>query len=491
MKHLKNNIIKLSYGLVFCLFPFVGYSQVDSLKKEFQEEFDSFFQSIQQDFDSFQSKNDSIFIQFLGQSWKTFEAFISESGMKPKPKEQPVREKSEFHPQPIKPGNIHIPMDATIQEREKTENMDEDDPFGNYYDPPSLTIDFYGSDIEIIPPKETLPRLQQVSPLYFIEFFEQAANSSVLSRNIERLQKQAVEMKLNDWGLICLFKKAAEGMFQDQNEQTLFIWFGLLRCGYNVKTGYDNNRVYLLAPSSLDLYNTIYFNINGKIYFLLKLDGKNVDVKNLSAYEADYPGNEKPISLIIKELPDIKPKIIERTVRFKQDMTFEIDQNLVDFFSNYPECDLMVSWTTPLSETAINSIKSAVQQAISGLNETQIVEYLLKFIQYGFPYKADEEQFGNENYLFPEEALFYPFSDCEDRAVLFARLVEYFTGFQSIALCYPDHVTTAVNLPGEINGSYIDYKGQRYFICDPTYIGAEIGMSMPEYENVEPELIVY
>lgn len=473
------------------MFPFIGYAQVDSLKNEFQKEFDSFSRSIQQDFDSFQRKNDSIFIEFLGQSWKTFEAFISESGMKPKPKEQPVREKSEFHPQPIKPGNIRIPIDATLQEREKTENFDEVDPIDNSYNPPSLIINFYGSDIKIIPPKETLPRLQQVSPLYFVEFFEKAASSSILTENVRSLQQQAKGLNLNDWGFICLFKTTAEELFQDENEQTLFIWFGLLRCGYNVKTGYNKDKVYLLAPSSQDLYNTIYFNIRNKLYFLLKLDGQEVDVKNLNAYEADYPGNETSISLMLYQLPKFDPKKFERKVHYMKDYIIEIDQNLVDFFSIYPECDLIVSMRTPLSDVAVKSLKSNFRELFSEFSNVQKVEYLLKFIQYGIPYKTDEEQFGKENYLFPEEVLYFPQADCEDRAALFARLVESFTEFKAIILCYPDHVTAAVNLPGDSKGAYLDYKGQRYYICDPTYIGAEIGMSMPEYENVEPELIVY
>jgi hypothetical protein len=477
--------------LISGLFPSIGISQVDSLKAGYAKEFDSFSNSIKQDFESFQQKNDSIFLEFLGQSWKSFDAFKSESAMKPKPKDQPVREKTDLYLQPIKPGNIRVPNENSIMEREKTEEPEQPDPMNKYPGMSSVILDFYGSEVMIIPPRESLPRLRQVSPLYFVEFFEEAARSSLLNDNILSLRRQADKLKLNDWGLLCLFNTAAKEFFQGPNEQTLFIWFGLIRCGYNVKTGYDQNKVYLLVPSAQDLYNTVYFNIKDKVYFLLKLDGQEADVRNLNAYEADYPGNEVVLSLMMTKLPVFPEKITQRKIFYKQEIIIDVDQNLVDFFSTYPECDLTVTFSAPLSDLSLKSLKNSIQPALSGLNDTQKVEYLLKLIQYGFPYKADEEQFGKENYLFPEEVLFYPYSDCEDRSALFARLVEYFTELKTIALSYPDHVTTAVNLPSEVKGAFVDYKGQRYFICDPTYIGGEIGMAMKEYENIKPDIIPF
>jgi hypothetical protein len=324
-----------------------------------------------------------------------------------------------------------------------------------------------------------------------VEFFEEASRSALLNENIQSLLAQAKQRELNDWGLICLLKTAAEELFQDQNEQTLFIWFGMLRFGYNIKTGYDNSKVYLLAPCGQDLYNTVYFTIKGKRYFALKLDGQDVAMGSINAYEADYPGNEKELSLLITKLPDIGKDKSERRIFYREDLSFEVDQSMVDFFSTYPECDLIVSLTTPLSETSLASLDKIILPSIKSLNDTKKVEYLMKFIQYGFPYKSDIDQFGKENYLFPDETLFYPYSDCEDRAALFMRLVEHYTNFKAIALCYPDHVAAAVNLPRETIGTYIDYKNERYFVCDPTYIGADIGMSMPKFKDVRPDIIAF
>jgi hypothetical protein len=124
-------------------------------------------------------------------------------------------------------------------------------------------------------------------------------------------------------------------------------------------------------------------------------------------------------------------------------------------------------------------------------NKFERVNLLLSFIQHGIPYEADDKQFGYENYLFAEESLFYPSADCEDRSVLLCQLIKQYTGLKSIALAYPGHVTLAVNLPETVKGSYVIYEGEKYFVCDPTYIGAKCGMLMPEFEKENPEIIAY
>ena len=40
-----------------------------------------------------------------------------------------------------------------------------------------------------------------------------------------------------------------------------------------------------------------------------------------------------------------------------------------------------------------------------------------------------------------------------------------------------------------IKGDAVKYKGERYLICDPTYVNANIGKSMPQLKGVRPKLI--
>ena len=114
----------------------------------------------------------------------------------------------------------------------------------------------------------------------------------------------------------------------------------------------------------------------------------------------------------------------------------------------------------------------------------------MSFAQKSFEYQTDQEQFGVEKYFFPEEVLHYPASDCEDRSALFAVLVKEMVGLEVLGLVFPQHVATAVKFNSDIQGDFVTYDGEKFLICDPTYIGAESGMAMPKYKNSNVQLVL-
>jgi hypothetical protein len=119
------------------------------------------------------------------------------------------------------------------------------------------------------------------------------------------------------------------------------------------------------------------------------------------------------------------------------------------------------------------------------------VNILLRFVQTAFQYKTDQDQFGREKPFFPEETIYYPFSDCEDRSVLFAYLVRNLTGLEVVGLDYPGHIATAVRFPTQVPGESVGYQGKRFVVCDPTYINAGAGMCMPQFKSVTPNVIAF
>jgi hypothetical protein len=144
-----------------------------------------------------------------------------------------------------------------------------------------------------------------------------------------------------------------------------------------------------------------------------------------------------------------------------------------------------------LTRLSLSALDKVFQPMLEGKHTIEQVDALLDFIQHGMAYDTDNKQFGYEHYLFAEEALYYPSIDCEDRTVLLAQLVSHYLGLKTIALAFPGHVTLAVNLPETTDGSYVNYRDKKYFVCDPTYIGARCGMLMPEFTDVNPEIITY
>ncbi|MBQ9203658.1 MAG: hypothetical protein IJ155_05395 [Prevotella sp.] len=131
------------------------------------------------------------------------------------------------------------------------------------------------------------------------------------------------------------------------------------------------------------------------------------------------------------------------------------------------------------------------------------INQLLWWIQYGLTYEYDEKLWGEDRIFFAEESLYYPFCDCEDRAILFSRLVRDLLKLDVVLLYYangvePDtgaavggHLAAAVRFSEEdgVSGDYFTVKDKSFYVCDPTFYGGRIGDTMYYYVNTNPSII--
>ena len=129
------------------------------------------------------------------------------------------------------------------------------------------------------------------------------------------------------------------------------------------------------------------------------------------------------------------------------------------------------------------------KENISAGSEPEAAEMILNFVQTAFEYKTDDEQFGYETPMFPDETLNYPYSDGEDRAILFATLARDLLGLDVVLMHYPNHIAAAVCFNSDVSGDSVMHKGRKYIVCDPTFIGAPVGVTMPGMNNAEAEII--
>jgi hypothetical protein len=67
-------------------------------------------------------------------------------------------------------------------------------------------------------------------------------------------------------------------------------------------------------------------------------------------------------------------------------------------------------------------------------------------------------------------------------------LVRELMGLDVVLVRYPGHMATAVCFTEKVEGTTLQYKGKTYTISDPTYIGADVGMNMPDMVKVEEVL---
>ena len=135
-------------------------------------------------------------------------------------------------------------------------------------------------------------------------------------------------------------------------------------------------------------------------------------------------------------------------------------------------------------------IYPALRSAIEACDEHEAVEKLLNLVQTGLEYEYDDKVWGDDRAFFAEESLFYPFCDCEDRSILFTRLVRDLCGLKCILVYYPGHLAAAVSFKKPVEGDYISLEGEHYTIADPTFIGASLGRTMPGMDNASATVIL-
>ncbi len=506
--------------MILCLFvlllcsPYATLAQTNSPDSSFQKQFSAFNASINNEFNTFIQHNDSVFLQFLSQSWKEFDAVPNKMPSPPKPAIPPVYApvvkpsiptvdslppalpaQPSVEPLPQQnptPINDQLKPEIKIQPVDEPSTHVETEPLPIQSSisnvPPMGRFEFFGTNFNIPIAIQQLPVLSQVSKQSIEKYLLAAFASPTLNNTAATLKKEADECSLNDWGLANLCMKAARQIYPHPNDQIMFTWFALIRSGFNVKIGYNEQNVYLLIPSNQKLYEYSYA-VNGIAYYLLNLGAGQPEPQHLRIHEADYPNTTAGLSFLITQTPGLKNLFIPKTIAYTPALQFSLNKNLIDFYSLYPQCELYVFFKAPLSANALTQLDTYFLKALQSKNDDDKVAFLLHFMHVAIPYKTDREQFGHEKYLFADETLFYPAADCEDRAILLAKLINRYTSCKVIALSYPTHVSLAVNLSSLPAGKYIAYKNLRYYHCDPTYIGASCGMPMPDFENVIPEII--
>ena len=314
---------------------------------------------------------------------------------------------------------------------------------------------------------------------------------------LKQLEKQQHALHLTDWAFASLVHKLSS-RFQPEgsNEAALLSWFLLVKSGYRARIAYSQQTVYLLAPSQQELFEVPYFTFDGKRFYVVSFDGRKKTPGQVYTYDAKYPGVIHALDMHVNPVVAANDQRARRRLSFKyrgKPYSVEVvyDRGRIAFFKTYPQMALAMYFSSEVDPATATPLQRQLAAYMQGMDELEAVNFLLRFVQTALKYQTDEQQFGEENYLFPEETLFYPYSDCEDRAVLFAWLVKSLLGLDVIGLDFPGHVATAVHFSQPVKGDSVRYNGKTYTVADPTYINANAGMTMPDYKHTKPGIIAY
>ena len=303
---------------------------------------------------------------------------------------------------------------------------------------------------------------------------------------------QRKSLILGDWAYYQFVKHFADAHCKGcPNDSVLFQAFILTQSGYQIRLGRTSDTLYLLLACNELIYSRPYFMLDDVKFYPMYDDGARPS--SLRICDAKFP-SERSMSLYFDKQPRLahKPAAVatfasKAYANIKAEVA--VNRNLMEFYATYPQCSYPPHVVASLSESLKRQLYPTLRAAVEGKSQRDAANRLINFVQTGFNYKTDTEQFGREKWYFGDEIFFYPYSDCDDRAIFFAVLMREILGLEVVLIDYPGHVATAVQFTEAVEGDYVTYKGKRYTICDPTYIGASIGCSMPDYKSAKIDII--
>ena len=519
-KEMRKNRIRILSMVVFSLcLPFSLFAQIDKDMKEF----DDFVKQQQKEFDDFVSEQNKEFAEFLKETWKEYD--LQKPVVRPQRPEpvKPVsfdRKKPATKPQEVKVGEVtRLPI-PTVTPSATFSPSKGKTPVPVIPGGKDVTVE-PEKDSAVLPeikpevkPEETVPAKRSLSGVEFSFYSKDCVvNASLKNRltlkgiaekdisagwetlsrsNYQPLIDDCLAFKkdnaLNDYGYLLLTRKVATELCGSthSDEIALMQMFLLSQSGYRVKVARMDNRLTLFYASGNMIYATCFITLNGVNYY--RFDTTPNKTNSIYTYNRDFANAKNPVNMNITTPQPFSGTYVEKTLQAKAypsvKVCSKVNSGLISFYKDYPQCDFSVYVGAPVSQEVQQTVLPSLQAAIQGKKQSEAANILINFVQTAFDYKTDGDQFGYEKPFFVDELFYYPYSDCEDRAVLYSYLVRTLMGLDVVLLEYPNHMATAVCFDENIDGDYITVSGKKYIICDPTYIGASIGLAMSQFKNV-------
>lgn len=456
-----------------------------------EESYNSFKQKVHGDYQSFKEECNKQYIDFLRKSWEWYE---SKSPMLLPKEESPVPPRpyiGESGPiistQPIEVKPIdNNPQPKPLEPIKEVTNPDEE-----YF-----SLNFYGQKCNVRLPSLANLRLNDCQPNSIATGWESLCNEE-MNNAIRDCLETRIRYNLCDWAYLLFIDALCHEFCENDNTATLLTAFIYCQSGYQMRLAVDGTKLLLLYGSRHQIYNKGYFNVDGLNFYPLGEPANSISICN-----AVFEG-ETPMSLIID-----KEQLLGTDMSVNRIITSEgneavstvsqVPESLIEFYNSYPTSALdgnpMTRWAmyanTPLAQKTKEILYPSITETIKDCDEVTAANKLLSWIQTGFVYEYDDKVWGHDRAFFAEESLYYPYCDCEDRSILFSRLIRDLLGLDVALIYYPGHLATAVCFNEVVDGDAMMIDGRKFIVCDPTYIGAPVGVQMPNLEYDKAQAIV-
>lgn len=482
----------LTFLLLFVI-TLSAQTDYEEYKRRAWAEYAGFVNKARQEYNEFRRKANEEYARFMAEAWEEMRVMKGEEPPKPpKPPRQPVAVPDKLPPaQPVPlptPTPVPLPPPLPPPDVDPNEVIDDIEPPAP--DAPTTSMTFYGTRCTLHCDHSRRLTLKNVDEKGASKAWKELSDGRYdpLLRDCLTLRN---DMTLCDWGYVELTHAAAVAAIgREGNEAVLLQAWLLSQSGTDIRIGKTNGHLVLLASFDVNVYSYAYVVKNERRFYVIEKS----KWETISVFQNAFPKTHAA-ALLIRQMPRLAMNEGERhTFEAKHfanmRATVATNSNLMRFFDNYPHTmtyNYLVE--ASLSDGVKQQLYSALRQQLEGRSKKKQVQMLLDFVQTSFNYKTDNEQFGYERSFYGDECFFHPYSDCEDRAILFSILVRELVGLDVVLLLYPGHMATAVDFGAELPGSYYTIDGRHFMVCDPTAIGNGIGEPMTSFETENTRIV--
>lgn len=350
-------------------------------------------------------------------------------------------------------------------------------PALNYAATQTVTFDYYSEPVALRYETNLVPDFDVRANDQSISAFYQILDKSDFRSLLLQVSNYTRRLNLNGYLQYDLIHKTVNSICNKKNGnyKTALEWFLLSKSGYDTRMTHLGQAIFLYVYTNENVYNIPIIQMDNKDYICLtSIKYAYANSKNNTAYKVNLVPNPngKPLSFALEKLPTLTSLPITKEIVFahrNELYRFEItlDKTIIDLMKDYPLVDELHYLETPLSTTLQESLVKKLEELIAKKDKQEAVQFLLSLTRTAFDYKTDNDNFGKNKPMIPDEVLYYTHSDCEDRSALFYALIKELIKLPTIIVDYPEHLSVAVSLPENI-GKPLFYEGRKYTLCDPT-----------------------
>lgn len=344
-------------------------------------------------------------------------------------------------------------------------------------------IDFYGKTIKLQIDNRLIPTATyQVTSANLPMYWNTLTGANYFGL-INQLMATKQNLNLNDWAYFLLVSATTEKISTNKNLANVLTWFIMLKSNYQVQLGFTAGNALVLLATNEVVYEKAAINLNGTLFFT-----SEPFTGEISTYENNEANSLQLINFALNSLPNLGNALQKRTLNFeyagkKYAFDAQFNLNIVQFLADYPQVSFSKYANMPFSSELKQSLLENLMPIIKDKSTTEAATILMRFVQTAFRYKTDSQQFGHEKTLSPEELFHFPFSDSDDRSVLFAGLVQQLLGLNVAEVRFEAHTALGVALNTNDAPVNFEFNNKKYTLFDPSFPNAPAGVTLPFAAN--------